>query len=177
MADMAGGVTHVCYHYPCPDGIGACLATAMGLTLSSSDGLTIAEAAVKERVRFVPLAIFRPQSERVDYAKANFKPEDTVFIVDFSGGCDFIQTCCQYAKRVVILDHHKTAVEDLGTLSPSPPNLESVFDMSRSGVGIARDYFNIGEPLFAERHGAARMTRVLKTFAYLQDVSSKPPLD
>jgi oligoribonuclease NrnB/cAMP/cGMP phosphodiesterase (DHH superfamily) len=54
-----------------------------------------------------------------------------------------ITELCAAAKHVTILDHHKTAQEAL-TFQPNelrPQNLTIVFDMERSGAGIAWDYF------------------------------------
>lgn len=40
-----------------------------------------------------------------------------------------------------MLDHHKTAAEQLADRSALPANVELDIDMSRSGATIARDYF------------------------------------
>ncbi len=45
------------------------------------------------------------------------------------------------AFRVVVLDHHKTAMESLNTTESQHPNLDAQIDMSRSGATIALDYF------------------------------------
>ena len=43
---------------------------------------------------------------------------------------------------MIVLDHHKTAAEHLGTSAGGVPNLEVNLDMGRSGATIARDYFS-----------------------------------
>lgn len=43
--------------------------------------------------------------------------------------------------RVIVLDHHKTALEMLNTTESQHPNLDARLDMSRSGATIALDYF------------------------------------
>lgn len=43
--------------------------------------------------------------------------------------------------RVIVLDHHKTALESLPGKGEGPPNLECLLDMNRSGATISYDYF------------------------------------
>lgn len=62
-----------------------------------------------------------------------------VFIVDFSYPRETLITMAAAAKSVVVLDHHKTAQADLHGL-PTITNLNAVFDMNRSGAGMAWDY-------------------------------------
>ena len=45
------------------------------------------------------------------------------------------------AKKVAVLDHHKTAEEALTNWTDKPDNLDLVFDMNRAGAGITWDYF------------------------------------
>jgi hypothetical protein len=41
-----------------------------------------------------------------------------------------------------VLDHHKTAAQQLGASAGThPPNLHVCLDMQRSGAAIARDFF------------------------------------
>jgi oligoribonuclease NrnB/cAMP/cGMP phosphodiesterase (DHH superfamily) len=57
------------------------------------------------------------------------------------------------AKSILVLDHHKTAQDDLRGL-PTPDDqymrdnmgISALFDMARSGAGITWDYFNPGKP-------------------------------
>ena len=44
-------------------------------------------------------------------------------------------------RRVIVLDHHKTAVDMLGSAEAQHPNLLLELDMSRSGATIALDWF------------------------------------
>ena len=90
-------------------------------------------------------------------------PDDTLFVVDFFGGQEFVRAACARAKAVVILDHHKTAAEELAAMdaaAPRPANLEVVMDMERSGATIARDYFGLGDRLSPEQ---------TKLFALIED--------
>lgn len=77
----------------------------------------------------------------------------TVVMVDFSYKKPVLEKLAELAKAILILDHHKTAAEDLASY-PEPPHLEdhygwlpdcgvyAVFDMERSGARIAWDYFH-----------------------------------
>jgi uncharacterized protein len=69
-----------------------------------------------------------------------------VFILDFSYKRPVLGELCKTARRVVILDHHISAQEDLAGLDQVHDNLEVVFDMTRSGAAITWEYFH-QEPL------------------------------
>ncbi|HTV69278.1 MAG TPA: hypothetical protein VMF90_12145 [Rhizobiaceae bacterium] len=98
---------------------------------------------------------------------ANPPPDVTgrdVLLVDFSYKYDVLHQMARAAATVLVLDHHKTAAEDLSKLPPpldgqynpnamrdwqrecnSPNALHALFDMERSGAQIAWDYFNPGQ--------------------------------
>ena len=65
-----------------------------------------------------------------------------VILVDFSYKRDVLLAMAKEAKSIQILDHHASAEKDLIDL---PVNVSTVFDMNRSGVIIAWDYFNQGK--------------------------------
>jgi oligoribonuclease NrnB/cAMP/cGMP phosphodiesterase (DHH superfamily) len=65
-----------------------------------------------------------------------------VYVVDFSFKRAQMKQLCEVAARVVVLDHHISAQEDLEGLEAEHENLEVVFDMSRSGAVITWDYFH-----------------------------------
>lgn len=60
-----------------------------------------------------------------------------VLMVDFSYKRDVLMDMSAKAKSITILDHHKTAKADLVDM---PANVDTVFDMQRSGARIAWDY-------------------------------------
>lgn len=89
-------------------------------------------------------------------------PPDTagrrVIMVDFSYPRAVIESMAAKAKSVLVLDHHKSAMADLASLEQLPPNSTweayrgaveadaearpaALFDMNRSGAGIAWDFF------------------------------------
>jgi uncharacterized protein len=74
-----------------------------------------------------------------------------VIFVDFSYKRPILDAMAMKANSILILDHHKTAAEDLSDI-PGPTELGSypspmraIFDMERSGAALAWDFF-IGTP-------------------------------
>lgn len=124
------------YHGHCDDGFGA----AWGV-----------RKALKDDVEFYPGVYQKPP------------PDVTgrdVIMVDFSYKRPVIDEMSSKARTLLILDHHKTAAEDLAGFPPpldgsynpnamadwqrecnAPSATHALFDMSRSGAGIAYDYF------------------------------------
>lgn len=68
-----------------------------------------------------------------------FDKNTTVVIVDFSYHKATLEDIALNCAQLTVLDHHKTAQEDLATFAMS--NATVVFDMERSGAGLAWDYF------------------------------------
>lgn len=68
-----------------------------------------------------------------------------VIIVDFSYKYDVMLDIIDRANTVIVLDHHRTAEADLARLAEYL-HADSVFDMNRSGAGIAWDYFFPNKP-------------------------------
>jgi oligoribonuclease NrnB/cAMP/cGMP phosphodiesterase (DHH superfamily) len=77
-----------------------------------------------------------------------------VLLVDFSYKRPVLERMAAKAQSILILDHHETAQEDLsGFLMPPSweawlygqlsTSVTALFDMQRSGAGIAADYFEI----------------------------------
>lgn len=83
-----------------------------------------------------------------------------VIFVDFSYKATVLHAMAAKARTVLILDHHKTAQEDLASLPPpldgrydpnamegwarecnAPAAIHALFDMNRSGAAMAWDYF------------------------------------
>ena len=95
------------YHHPCTDGFAAAWA--------------VRHILGKENVEFHP-------------AKYQTPPPDVtrrdVLIVDFSYKRPILLEMAARAKSIHIIDHHKTAQENLVDL---PPNVKTTFDMTRSG--------------------------------------------
>lgn len=105
----------VLYHANCNDGF--CCAWIMKNIESLRDSM------------FIPVSHGQPVPIAVGEA-------DLIYIVDFSYKRDVIDALRASGRRVVVLDHHKSAQDEL---SPHP---DTVFDTSRSGAQIVWDYFH-----------------------------------
>lgn len=95
--------------------------------------------------------------------------ENKIIIVDFSYSRETLRTLRERHSLVLVLDHHKTAEQELYGLS------DVVFDMKRCGAHIAWDFFNPGEPLptlikYVESHDLWKRDMPLHTevLAYLK---------
>ncbi|MEO8169467.1 MAG: DHHA1 domain-containing protein [Oxalobacteraceae bacterium] len=107
----------VIYHAPCPDGFAA------------------AYAAWR---KFGDNATYLPAGHGQNF-DVNLAGKE-VYMLDFSLKRTQVEIIFAQAKSFYILDHHKTAQEDLADLS------YATFDMHRSGAGLAWDYFHPSEP-------------------------------
>jgi hypothetical protein len=115
-------------------------------------------------------AVWKRYGDNFEYFPATYQAEPPrvdgkhVVIVDFSYKRDVLMNIAACAASVVVLDHHKTAAEDLagfevptiasGSYDPhaqgwiySDKRPRALFDMNRSGAGITWDFF----------HGAPRI--------------------
>lgn len=112
----------VIYHDGCPDGTAAAWAT-----------WTVFGAAAT----YLPATYGSEPPPVVD--PATNEPRD-VIIVDFSYPRNALVKIAEEARSVIVLDHHKTARENCEGLP------FCVFDMERSGAGLAWDHFRAGDP-------------------------------
>ena len=69
-----------------------------------------------------------------------------VYLVDFSYKRSVVEAMLGEARTITILDHHKSAAEDLDGIGVHHQNLDAVFDMDRSGAVMAWDYLFPDEP-------------------------------
>lgn len=68
-----------------------------------------------------------------------------LILVDFSFKREKMVELAGICRSILVLDHHKTAQEELSGLE-SYPNVKCVFDMERSGASLTWDYFFPGRP-------------------------------
>ncbi len=88
---------------------------------------------------------FQRLDEEVEYFAGNYAnsqelptvQDRRVLLVDFSYKRPVIETMLEQAVSVTILDHHKTAMDDLQDVK----GLMATFDMNRSGARITWDFF------------------------------------
>lgn len=141
----------VLYHYPCPDGAFAALAAHLFFSSASLPAL------------FFPNTVYNPiTTQQLPLAEIS-----DVYLLDFVGPSGFVQEISSKVSRVVVLDHHKTAVERLcGENCSVGDNVLRVIDVTRSGATIAFDYFK-------ERVGCelalSQFDRVRRLFEYIED--------
>lgn len=76
-----------------------------------------------------------------DYAPPDVTGK-TVYIVDFSYKREVLAEMAKIAKKIIIIDHHKTAEENLKDIDLEFDNIEVNFDMTRSGAMLTWHYFN-----------------------------------
>lgn len=63
-----------------------------------------------------------------------------ICIVDFSYKRDQMKDLCQKCKSVLVLDHHKTMIENLKDLEEECENLGYVFDVNKCGAEISWEW-------------------------------------
>lgn len=159
--------TFVLFHAPCPDGAFAALAAWLhfGGETSSSE----------KEVKFVPHRVYEalqvPSSSSTSTSTSSsplsgLSSDDTVYLLDYSGPAGFPEALSKVAGRVVVLDHHKTAAEQLskvvegkawlkeedeeeegggggeGAAGIDLCNLEVLIDQDRSGATISAAHFD-----------------------------------
>ena len=83
--------------------------------------------------------------------KANLDLGTHVYCVDFAFNRETTLELCKKADKVYVLDHHKTAYENLEGLSNSHYNFYLTYDVNKSGASIVNDFcrthFQIGKNL------------------------------
>jgi len=62
-----------------------------------------------------------------------------VYLVDFSYKSAVVEEMAEVAKQIILIDHHKTAIEDLAGLI-SDGTIQAYTDLDRSGAVLAWDY-------------------------------------
>lgn len=115
--------TYVLYHAGCNDGF--CAAWVAREQLGE-------EGAVE----YIPVNYGQPPPPMDDWSM--------VYILDFSYSREVLQSLAARMSDIVVLDHHKTAEEDLRDFCI--PNSHVEFDMSRSGANMAWDHWFGGTP-------------------------------
>ena len=77
--------------------------------------------------------------EQEAISKANLDSETTVYCVDFAFNRELTLELCKLAAKVIVLDHHKTAQENLEDLK-THRCFYFIYDVEKSGASIVRDY-------------------------------------
>lgn len=119
----------VIYHANCVDGFGAAWAFH-----------TLKEHEYKD-VWYIPCQYGQNPVQEFSHLSI---PKD-LFILDLSFPKDILLSLCEQFETVTLIDHHKTAEEDLRSLQSEelrPKNLKIIFVMNLSGAGLTWDYFS-----------------------------------
>lgn len=106
---------YILYHKGCDDGFGAAYA---------------AWKALGDKAIYIPCAYGEPPPDMEVGAK--------VTLVDFSYKRDVLFNLREYHPDLTVIDHHKTAQEDLAGLD----DIFTVFDMQHSGAWLAWQHFH-----------------------------------
>ena len=112
-------------HSHCTDGLVA--ASIMKYSLQMQHN-------VEPEVVFVS---YGKEQEAID--KANLNLGTTVYCVDFAFNRELTLELCKLAAKVIVLDHHKTAQENLSQMEETT-NFYFIYDVNKSGASIVRDY-------------------------------------
>ena len=112
-------------HSHCTDGLVAASIMKYSVQMNSS---------VEPEVIFISYG-----KEKEALEKANIDSETTVYCVDFAFDRETTLELCKKADKVYVLDHHKTAYENLEDLN-SHYNFYFTYDVNKSGASIVRDY-------------------------------------
>lgn len=115
---------HIILHHGCPDGFCGALVLSKALAFESSVSY----------VNTIPVQYGQP----LPYG---LEANDCVILVDFSYPRDMMVELCKQVAYVVVLDHHKTAKDELAMLKLTDVNNIAIFfDMERSGARMAWDF-------------------------------------
>lgn len=108
----------VFYHANCTDGVGAAFA---------------AYTELGDTAEYIPVQYGNPPPQ--------FDKGEYIFIVDFSYKRDVLLSMAEKASHITIIDHHKTAQEDLKDIEEEASNITAVFDMNKSGAVLTWEFF------------------------------------
>lgn len=149
----------VYYHDNCADGFGA--AWVFKNTLHSI------YFTLRAPVEYRPISY----GTEIDVSPTDFGGAD-VYILDFSFSEPIIRAMCKFAADVVLIDHHKTAIDKLDNLILNPPeNLKLILDVTQSGAALTWDYFNekINLPSIDEFTNGPSIKPTPDLIKYIQD--------
>ncbi|KAK9115742.1 hypothetical protein Sjap_014689 [Stephania japonica] len=146
----------VLYHFPCPDGAFAALAAHLYFS------------AIAQPALFFPNTVYQPL--KVDDLPLG--DLEDVYLLDFVGPAGFVEQISSRVERVIILDHHKTALEMFSRKNFVADNVTRIIDIQRSGATIAYDYFKEKleeKNLEREMLPKHEVEKVTKLFKYIED--------
>jgi nanoRNase/pAp phosphatase (c-di-AMP/oligoRNAs hydrolase) len=111
----------IIFHASCADGF--CAATLLWDALING--------SLVDDVLLIPANYGQP-------LPSELQPDDIVYLLDFSYKRETMQELCDKVKYLYVLDHHKTALEELKLINSE--NATIFFDMKRSGAMMTFDF-------------------------------------
>jgi oligoribonuclease NrnB/cAMP/cGMP phosphodiesterase (DHH superfamily) len=149
--------THVIiFHYPCTDGAFSALAASIYF--------------MQHKIRHVKYVPYRQNCPIQPLNMHYLHAECIVYFLDVSGTISIISEICKRVKRVVIIDHHQSANDWISNWRKNrsfPKNLQTKFDLGRSGAMLAWEYFDING--LDVTKSIRDIKRVYRLFQYVQD--------
>lgn len=118
--------TFVLYHDRCTDGSGA---------------RAVAFSVLGDSATYIAVNYNQPVPEAV----LNAEKDSVIYILDFCYSQEILEQLMDKFYKVVVLDHHKSAMAALANAKVTTPH-ELVFHMRRSGASLAWEYFYPGKP-------------------------------
>lgn len=110
---------YVLYHSNCYDGFGAAFA---------------AWKRFGDTAKYLPVSYGYPPPPTPDASH--------IYILDFSYPLDVLLGLVNQGSPVTVIDHHKTAKENLNAALGVHSHLHTIFDMEKSGALLAWEYFH-----------------------------------
>lgn len=120
----------ICAHKECFDGLSS-LHTAYKALIGDNPEL-----------RYVMMEYTNPETV------PEYEPGETIYVLDFTFSGHMLATYFKEAGKVVVIDHHKGAIDKLLAYfadHPCPENVELILDITKSGAGLTWDYFHPGK--------------------------------
>ena len=123
---------YIIYHDRCPDGL-----TAAALFKIHT---------VKHNYEDLHNYEFIPGNYNMTLESLNIVPDSIIYFLDFSFKKDMFEELLQKAHTVFLLDHHKTAYDELNHLF-SNTKLKVYFDLNECGTSLTYKYLYPNTPL------------------------------
>lgn len=123
----------IIYHKNCMDGLASAF---IAKTTLGKKGLEVECIAIQ----YGEESILFGKNDKQQLTKPLSK-EDTIYFVDFSLKRHLMIELSLMVKEIIVLDHHKTAEENLRGLEEELENITIIFDMNKSGATLCYEYF------------------------------------
>lgn len=116
-------MNYIIYHADCTDGWASKTIAEVGLTKRDEEFESI------------------PGAYQYELPTGKFCKSDTVYFVDFSVKREEMIRIAMMVRKVVVIDHHESALKDLSGIEKDVPNVTLVMDMTQSGAGLTYKHF------------------------------------